>query len=139
MVDLTIGRTLDPEVTALAEQIRAAQAPEIETFTDWLTDRDEEVPETVRDHANAGHDMEHMDSDMPGMMSADDMTALEEAPDGEFQTMWLEMMIEHHEGALEMANLETEDGQFKPAVDLAVDIVASQTAEIDTMRGLLGS
>ena len=48
-------------------------------------------------------------------------------------------MIEHHEGALEMANLETEDGQFKPAVDLAADIVASQTAEIDTMRGLLGS
>ena len=49
MVDLTRGRTLDPEVQQLAEQIRDAQAPEIEIFTDWLTDWDEEVPETVRD------------------------------------------------------------------------------------------
>ena len=48
----------------MAEQIRDAQAPEIETFTDWLTDWDEEVPETVRDHANAGHDMDDMGESM---------------------------------------------------------------------------
>jgi len=146
MVDLTLERPLDPEVTELAEQIRAAQAPEIETFTDWLTEWDEEIPETMRDHANAGHDegdmgesMEGMDADMPGMMSAEDMTALEEAPDGDFQTMWLEMMVEHHEGAVEMAEAETDDGQYEPAIDLAGDIVTSQTAEIETMEGLLGS
>lgn len=94
MVDLTVDRPLNPEVADLAEQIRAAQGPEIETFTDWLTEWDEEVPETMRDHANAGHDMgdigesmEGMDTSMPGMMSAEDMTALENAPDGEFQTV----------------------------------------------------
>ncbi|WP_447645717.1 DUF305 domain-containing protein [Nocardioides zeae] len=54
MVDMTDGRTLDPEVQELAEQIRAAQVPEIETFTQWLTDWDEEVPETMRDHVNGG-------------------------------------------------------------------------------------
>ncbi len=146
MVDLTVERPLDPEVTALAEQIRAAQGPEIETFTDWLTDWDEEVPETMRDHANAGHDMgdmgesmEGMDTSMPGMMSAEDMTALQDAPDSEFQTMWLEMMIEHHTGAVEMAKAQTENGQYKPAIDLAEDIVAAQTAEIDTMQGLLST
>jgi len=145
MVDLTRNRPLDPEVQQLAEQIRDAQAPEIETFTDWLTDWDEEIPETMRDHANAGHDMddmgdsmEGMDSDMPGMMSADDMTALKDASDADFQTMWLEMMVEHHEGAVEMAQTETEDGQYKPAIDLADTIVSSQTEEIDTMKGLLG-
>ena len=145
MVDMTMSRDLDPEVQQLAEDIRVAQGPEIETFTDWLTNWDEEVPETMRDHGNAGHDMgdmgdamEGMDTDMPGMMSADDMTALNDASDAEFQTMWLEMMIEHHEGAVEMAQAETEDGQYKPAIDLAEDIVTSQTQQIETMNGLLG-
>ena len=145
MVDLTQGRTLDPEVQQLAEQIREAQAPEIETFNDWPTDWDEEIPETMRDHANAGHDMgdmsESMDDmdlgDMPGMMTSDDMGALEDASDAEFQTMWLEMMVKHHEGAVEMAKAEQGDGQYKAAVDLAGDIVESQSAEIETMEGLL--
>ena len=53
MVDLTVGRDLDPEVEALAEAIRAAQGPEIETMTDWLTEWDEPIPATVRDHVNA--------------------------------------------------------------------------------------
>ena len=142
MVDLTIDRPLDPEVLQLAEQIRDAQAPEIETFTDWLGDWDEEVPETVRDHSNAGHDMDDMgdsmnDENMPGMMTSDDMGALEDASDAEFQTMWLEMMIEHHEGAVEMAKAEQGDGQYKPAIDVAGNIVESQTGEIETMKGLL--
>ena len=146
MVDLTLERPLDPDVTELAEQVRAAQAPEIETFTDWLTEWDEEIPETMRDHSNAGHDMgdmgdsmEGMDTDMPGMMSAEDMNGLQDAPDDEFQTVWLEMMVEHHKGAVEMAQAQTEDGQYQPAIDLAEDIIASQTAEIETMEGLLGS
>ena len=53
--------------------------------------------------------------------------------------MWLEMMIEHHEGAVEMAEEEQGDGEYPPAVDLAGDIVESQTAEIEEMRSLLGS
>jgi uncharacterized protein (DUF305 family) len=77
MVDLTLNRTLDPEVQGLADDIREAQGPEIETMADWLTDWDEEIPETMRDHANAGHDpgdsregMED-DMDMPGMMTVE--------------------------------------------------------------------
>ncbi|WP_110240271.1 DUF305 domain-containing protein [Nocardioides gilvus] len=146
MVDLTADRTLDPEVQQLAEEIREAQGPEIETMTDWLQEWDEEVPETMRDHSNAGHgsdgmgdSMEGMDSDMPGMMSADDFDRLENAPDADFQTMWLEMMIEHHEGAVEMAQDEQENGRFKPAVDLAADVVETQTAEIQKMESLLDS
>ena len=144
MVDLTIDRPLDPEVQQLAEQIREAQAPEIETFTDWLTDWDEDVPETVRDHVNSGHDMDDMggsmdEENMPGMMTSEDMGALEDASDADFQTMWLEMMVEHHEGAIEMAKTEQGDGQYKPAVDLAADIATSQTAEVEMMKGLLES
>ncbi len=141
MVDLTVGRDLDPEVAVLAEEIRQAQAPEIETMSDWLQEWDEEIPETVRDHANAhgdGHSGADTGTDMPGMMSADDMAALEDATDAEFDEMWLEMMIEHHEGAVAMARTEEADGQFKPAVNLAKEIQASQAAEIDTMKDLLG-
>ena len=151
MVDLTLDRPLDPEVQALAEDVRAAQAPEIETMADWLSTWGEEVPETMRDHVNSGHDMgdmsenmeemEDMDrgDDMPGMMTAEDMDALENASDEEFQDMWLEMMIEHHEGAVEMAETEQAEGRFEEAVDLAGLIVEAQTEEIATMRGLLAS
>ena len=147
MVDLTMDRPLDPEVEALAEDVRAAQAPEIETLAGWLTDWDEQIPETIRDHVNAGHgagdlsdsmrDLDH--GDMPGMMSADDIDALENTSDTEFLEMWLEMMIEHHEGAIEMAKAEQEDGRYKPAVDLAGDIVDSQSQEVATMQDLLRS
>jgi uncharacterized protein (DUF305 family) len=146
MVDLTVERTLDPEVQQLAEGIREAHGPEIETMSDWLQDWDEEVPATMRDHSNAGHDMEGMgdsmdglDSDMPGMMSGDDFDELENAPDSEFQTRWLEMMIAHHEGAVEMARDQQQNGQYKPAVDLAGDVVDTQTAEIEKMKALLGT
>ncbi len=140
MVDLTLGRDLDPQVSALAEDIRAAQAPEIETMADWLTSWGEEIPETVRDHANSHNDMDDMGdtgSDMPGMMTEEDMTALEDADDAEFQDMWLEMMIEHHEGAVEMAQAEEADGQFKPAVELSREIQDSQTAQVQEMQDLL--
>ena len=144
MVDLTVGRDLDPEVEALAEAIRAAQGPEIETMTDWLTQWGEPIPATVRDHVNADddHDMEGMEEgddmgmDMPGMMSEEEMADLEGASDAEFQDMFLTMMIEHHEGAIEMARHEQEDGQYQPAVTLAEQIETGQAAEIETMQGL---
>lgn len=140
MVDLVRGRSLSPEVEQLAAQIMEAQTPEIETMTDWLTAWEEEVPPTSRDHANAegGHDMDDLNDDMPGMMSQEQIEALESAPDAEFEDMWLEMMVEHHEGAIEMARTEQEGGEFADAVAMAQDIEAGQTAEISKMNGLLG-
>lgn len=145
MVDLTLGRDLDPKAEQLAEDIRAAQAPEIEAMADWLQDWDEPIPATVRDHVNAdnhgsGHgSMDEPDTgmDMPGMMSSEDMAELEQASDAEFQDMWLSMMITHHEGAVEMAQAEQTDGRHEPAITLAKDIEKSQTAEIDAMHALV--
>ena len=51
--------------------------------------------------------------------------------------MWLTMMIAHHEGAVDMAKTEQTDGQYKSAIELADNIIASQTKEIDTMNDLL--
>jgi uncharacterized protein (DUF305 family) len=129
MVDLTVGRELSPEVESLTAAIREAQAPEVELMTDWLTAWDEPVPETSLNHANAeseGHDMEGMDE-------------LEAASDAEFEPLFLEMMIDHHQGAVEMAETEQADGEYADAIALAEAIEKSQTAEIETMEGLLGS
>jgi uncharacterized protein (DUF305 family) len=142
MVTLTGGRTLDPPVQQLANQIRDAQVPEVETMSDWLSAWGEEIPETSLDHVNAGHDMSEMPSmdsshdDMPGMMSAEEMQALADASDAEFQTMWLEMMVEHHEGAIEMAKTEQAEGKYPDAIALAEAIETAQQAEIATIQAL---
>ena len=133
MVDMTQGRDLSPELAQLTEDIRAAQAPEIERMVDWLTAWKIEVPETSRDHVNS-HDM----GDMGDMgMDADDMSMLEAADSTAFETMWLEMMIDHHEGAIEMAEEEKANGLFPDARALAESIETSQTAEIELMEEML--
>lgn len=143
MVDLTRDRDLAPEVQQLADDIQAAQGPEIEQMVDWLTEWDKPVPETMRDHVNAeedamsGHDMGDDSSDMPGMMTDEEMDELEAAQGEMFETMWLEMMIEHHKGAIEMAKDEQADGVFEPARKLAESVETSQQAEINQMSELL--
>lgn len=136
MVDLTNGRELSPEVAALTEEIRAAQAPEIEQMTDWLEGWDEPVPENPRDHANSGHDA--TDTDMPGMMSGEELEQLGSAEGAAFEEQWLEAMIAHHEGAVAMAQEEAAEGEFPEAVTLAQDVASSQQAEIERMQRLLG-
>ncbi|CAN5452038.1 DUF305 domain-containing protein [soil metagenome] len=143
MVNMMRGRPLDPDVARLAEQIRDAQAPEVETMTGWLTAWGEPVPETSIDHANGDDsgsgsgDMGDM-GDMTGMMSQDQMDQLAAASDADFQDLWLQMMVEHHTGAIEMATAEQADGAYDGAIALAGSIISSQQAEIATMKDLLG-
>lgn len=138
MVDLTIGRELSPEVQTLAEGILAAQGPEIQTMTAWLTAWDQPIPETPRDHANAEGDHSEMEMpDLPGMMGAEEMAALEAATGPEFENMWVSAMIAHHEGAIEMAQTQQDDGKFPEAIELAATIEAGQRAEVETMEQLL--
>ncbi len=139
LVDMTTGRDLDPEVLQLAEDGRAAQVPEIEQMAAWLTSWDQPIPATVRDHANAHGEGDVEMDDTPGMMSEDDMSQLEAAQGPEFEDLWLEMMIEHHAVAVDMAQTEQSEGVFQPAIDLADSIETSQEKEIDQMERLLGS
>lgn len=156
MVDLTQGRTLSAATASLVEAIRDAQTPEIETMTGWLQRWDRPVPATVRDHVHGGHDMSSMDGmdgmdhgsahasttpmpSMPGMMSQQQMDDLAASSDADFERMWLQMMVEHHEGAVTMARTEVKKGEDADAVALARSIIASQSGEIDRMKELLGS
>ena len=139
MSKMAIDNADSEEVRALAEDISAAQAPEIETMTGWLEDWDEEVPDTSMMSGDMG-DMEGMeDMDMPGMMSSEDMMDLDAASGSAFDEMFLTMMIEHHEGAIEQAQTEQADGESAEAVDLAAEIEEAQTEEIATMEDLLAS
>lgn len=138
MVDMTQGRTLSPQVADLAEAIRNAQTPEIEQMSQWLTDWGQPIPETMRDHSNADSGMDMGDTNMPGMMTQQEMDDLDNASDAEFEDMWLSMMVQHHQGAVEMATAEVENGEYQPAIDLAKSIIASQNVEIEQMQKLLG-
>ncbi len=71
------------------------------------------------------------------MMSEEDMAALESAEGREASRLFLEQMIEHHQGAIEMAEAEIEGGQNPDAVALAEKIASDQQAEIETMQELL--
>jgi uncharacterized protein (DUF305 family) len=145
MVDMTRGRELSSEIQQLTEDIQAAQGPEIEQMVDWLTEWDRPIPETMRDHANAhghgtsGNDRRDDGADMPGMMTEEEMADLAAAEGQAFEELWLEMMIEHHKGAIEMAQEEQEQGFFGPAKKLADSIESSQQDEIDDMQDLLAS
>lgn len=139
MVVMAQGRPLSTGVAELMDDIRNAQVPEIETMADWLVAWDEPVPETSLDHSNAENgQMPGMDDmgDMVGMMSEGQMDDLDSAADSGFEAMWLEMMEEHHDGAITMAKQEISDGHNPDAIALAEDIVTSQTAEIALMEEL---
>lgn len=133
MAEMALQKADDPAVKDLAEQVAAAQEPEIETMTGWLRDWDEEVPD-ADDHDHGSGDM----AGMTGMMTSGDMDALAQASGGAFDRLWLEMMLEHHRGAVSESQDEVAYGKDPDAVELAVEIARSQTAEISRMEELLG-
>ena len=132
MAQMAVTRATDSDVVDLANQIQDAQQPEIDTMTRWLTSWDESADDMGgMDHSSMGQ------GGMTGMMTPEDMRALTQASGAGFDQMWLEMMIEHHEGAIDMAQTELADGENAAAKSLAHDIIDAQQAEITTMKGLL--
>lgn len=126
MSDLVLGADgIDERVRDLAEQIKAAQQPEIDLMAGWLEDWGHP----------AGSGMEGMDHG--GMMSDGDLDALAAADGVEAARLFLEQMIEHHEGAIDMARAELDAGTHPDVLALAQRIVDAQTAEIATMREIL--
>ncbi|MDH6627718.1 uncharacterized protein (DUF305 family) [Streptomyces sp. LBL] len=135
MADLAADGASAPEVKSLATKIKGAQDPEIKTMSGWLTSWGEEVPEDMSSMPGMEHDMS---SAMPGMMSSEDMGKLKKASGAEFDKMFLDMMVQHHEGAVEMAKTEKAKGKYGPATKLADDVITAQTAEIGQMNKMLG-
>ncbi|MEO5982319.1 MAG: DUF305 domain-containing protein [Pedococcus sp.] len=127
MADLALKNdSASTEVKSLAQQIKAAQDPEISTMNGWLKEW----------NAPASAEMNHGGSD--GMMSAEDMASLEKASGAEFDRLWLTMMVQHHQGAIEMAQGVLDTSSDTRVKALASAIIDGQKKEIATMQGLLG-
>ena len=128
-IALDPNRQASAEVIDLATRIQAAQEPEIEQMTAWLT----AAGESIMMDLGEGHDM----SSMEGMMTAEQMDALAVATGSEFDTMWLEMMIAHHEGAISQSQTVKANGSNPDVLALADQIIAAQQGEIAEMQALL--
>ncbi len=122
------------DVSALATQIESAQEPEIERMTQWLDDWGQATPSSMGDMGDMG-DM----GEMSGMMQPEDMEELMSVRGDEFDTLWLDMMIEHHTGAITMSQTQKDEGINPEAVALADTIIEAQQAEITEMTQMLES
>ncbi len=128
MSDLALENSTNKEVLALAAQIKAAQSPEIVLMKSWL------------DGAGmGGMDMGGMGGmGMGGMQSDDEITVLKNATGSTFDKLFLEGMIAHHEGAIQMARMIEKSNNFEIKA-LHDAIVKSQTTEISQMKAMLNS
>jgi uncharacterized protein (DUF305 family) len=130
MSELAPQRSTDPAVLKLAADIAAAQGPEIQTMTAFLAQWNAS-PAT-------GHEgMPGMQ--MQGMVDDATMTRLTTLEGAEFDQLWLQSMIGHHEGAIAMAKTEIADGTNADAKALAQQIVSAQQAEITQMKEMLAT
>lgn len=133
MADIIGDKTdVDPRVSALAERISQAQGPEIERMQGWLS------AWGVASDADSA-DMGGMHHGMSGMLSEDDLARLKAAPGSEAGRLFVEQMIAHHEGAIEMARTALDGAQSVEVLELAQQVIDDQTTEIDEMRELLGT
>ncbi|ELB90949.1 hypothetical protein Rwratislav_21673 [Rhodococcus wratislaviensis IFP 2016] len=141
MANMVEGRTTNPQVLDLAKNIAAAQGPEMEQMSALLARRGMAVPRADASGGMSG--MNHgaatatANGAMSGMMTPEQMTDLAGKSGADFDTAWLNMMIEHHTGAIEMAQTELSDGENADAKQLATAIIGAQQAEITTMTALL--
>lgn len=142
MTALLPTRTGRPDIRLLAERIEISQRSEIALMQDWLRDRGEAVPEPLDHDARhgPGHGAPADSAPMPGMLTPLEMERLAAAEGAEFERLFLELMIRHHEGALAMvADLFATPGAGEePEIfRLASDVDADQRAEIRRLRAML--
>jgi uncharacterized protein (DUF305 family) len=130
MADLAGTRAADPEIKQLAAAIKAAQQPEIDTMSGWLTGWKQPTAQA------GGHDMPGM-STMPGLMSETDMSALKAASGTDFDRQFARMMIAHHNGAIQMARDVQKNGTNPEVKRLAVMVEQAQTTEVGQLQKIL--
>ena len=147
MAELVADRTSTEEIVAVAGRINASQADEIAFMQNWLTERGQDAP----DPASDAHDMDHGEghhghhgahATMQGMATPEQMAELAASSGGAFDAMFLELMIAHHEGAVDMVDhlLDQRGSAYDPVLyDFVNDVRSEQAAEIRRMNTVLSS
>jgi uncharacterized protein (DUF305 family) len=133
MTDLVPARSRRDEMRLLARRIEISQADEIGLMRGWLQRRGEQVPNEHAHHLPGA-------TLMPGMLSPEEMARLTAATGAEFERLFLELMIKHHDGALTMVSdlfANAGAGQEPEIFAFASDVDADQRIEIDRMSAML--
>lgn len=130
MAGLAAARTGDPLVTAVADRVADGQRPEIAVMESWLRSLGR-TPPPAHDHGMGDHGMSGY-----GMASEEELTRLRTARGRDFDTLFLTLMIRHHEGAVGMAAQELRRGRDRAMRTMAQDVVSGQQIEIARMRGI---
>ncbi|MBT9255237.1 DUF305 domain-containing protein [Phycicoccus sp. MAQZ13P-2] len=129
MAELVPSRSDDPALRDLAQRIEQEQQPEIDRMRGWL---DSWGAGSTSGTGSMGHSM-------TGMMSEGDMAELASLKGAAFDRRWLTMMVEHHEGAIEMAQDVLRAGRHEGTRELAAAVIETQQREIDEMTAMLAS
>jgi uncharacterized protein (DUF305 family) len=133
MTALLPSRTAREDMRLLARRIELSQADEIAAMRRWLEVHGETAPDPQTHH-------EHDGALMPGMLTPEEMGRLEAATGAQFDRLFLESMIKHHDGALFMVNelFATAGAGEEPDIfAFASDVDADQRSEIDRMSAML--
>lgn len=125
MSDLALSISTNPQILALATQIKKAQAPEIAEMKQWLND------------ANAGSVMNHH-MEMGGMLTEEELLQLGKSKGSEFDRLFLEGMIGHHQGAITMVEM-IENSKNEVVKQFGQNVVTAQSAEINLMKKYLSA
>ena len=120
MSDMALSKSTNPEIIKLANEIKNAQEPEIQLMKSW-----EGVDASM-----------HMGHTMMGMLDEQEIADLKSATGKDFDRLFLEGMIKHHEGAIDMAGM-IDDSKNQEVADLGKAIIDAQSAEIKVMQELL--
>lgn len=140
MASLAATRARDPEVKRLAAAIAAGQQPEIGAMQDWLKTWGQPLMAGMpgMDYAQMNPEQlaETMPGSMPGMASGTDLKRLSQAKGARFDRLFLTLMLDHHRGAVQMAQRQRSEGKAPAAIALATDIERVQSAEIARIERL---
>lgn len=139
---IILEKTEDPELHTVATDIARTQQAQIGIMQGWLMAWDlhargaQEPMAWMEGHDHGGEGGEVPDT-MPGLASSEEMVSLEDSEGVEAELLFLELMIAHHRGGVEMAEAEVELGQEELVTDFAQGMADAQLKEIELMEGMI--
>ncbi len=123
------AHSTNADLTKLAASIASTQMSEIKSLANLVTQWSTQSDADTRGPA---------DTAMTGMVSQATMTKLGTLTGPDFDKLWLQSMISHHQGAIEMAKTEASGGNNPDAIAMANKMASAQQAEVDQMTKMLG-
>ena len=133
MSEMATSRTNNQTILDLAGRIDISQQDEISFMENWLLD----MGQTVPDPSKSNHMHHHK---MMGMATPEQMQQLSQSDSTDFDRMYLNLMIKHHEGAIDMVDRLNEypGSAYDPQLyEFVSDLTNDQGVEIERMNGIL--